>query len=254
MTARATSKKARALAVLVVAGAAIWAVSSFYLADTGSNTVNIQPASNLGNGSPFQLTSISSTVTRPNGNASIQAGVAIARVVMVKGYGNRLKVDVAWLDPRDSSQVLNNPNAQIYAGLFHPVAQGTSCTPASPSVSDTQATITDDLGAGNVQYCTEIDPGATGSMMIKDTGTSKLALSPTNISGYIASSLSDSSTIDCTATNNDTWCHPTALAASGGFNYNVVWLVLTIVTPQGKPAGQQNNVSSLSFFTQAKSL
>ena len=253
MSARVTTKKARALALMVVAGVAIYTISTFALASTGQNSANVQPASNFTGGSPFELTSVSTPITRPNGNASIQAGVAIAEIKLIQGYGSRLKVDVAWLDPRDAAQVLNNPNAQIYAGLYHPVSQGGDCPSTPHSVSDNYASIVD----GGVHYCLIVDPHETGSLMFEDSsaGSSKLILSPSSISGYIASSLSDPTSTDCTGINNaDAWCTPTALTPSEGYSYNVVWLVLTIVTPGGKPAGQQNNINDLSFYTQAKSL
>lgn len=258
MSARVTTKKARALALMVVAGVAIYTISTFALASTGQNTPNITPASNLANGSPFEVTTLPNiTVTRPNGNANIDAGVAIARVKLIQGYGKQLKLDLAWLDPNDAAQVLNNPNAQIYVGIYHPVSQDGDCSSTPYSVSDKYASIVDNLGSGDVHYCAADDANATGSLMYGDStgGVSKLILSPSNISGYIASSMADPTSTTCDGSNHgDAWCTPTALGSSGGYSYNVVWVVLTIVTPSGKPAGQQNNISDLSFYTQAKSL
>lgn len=257
MIARAhiTKRKMRALAFLAVAGVALYTISSFFLADTGASTLNIQPPAGLASdGKAYQFTSLSSSISRPNGNATIQAGILLGRVVMAAGYGSKLKVDVAWLDPNDASQVLNNPNIQIYAALYHPIAQGNAaCGSTSPDVADALIDVTD-AGipglTGSSSFCAHVDDTASGSMV---TG-GNLILSPNSLAGFVKASKDDSSATGtaCTATvpGADTWCHPTGLNA----NQNVLWVALTIVTPGGKPAGQQNNLSSLSFYTGVSAL
>lgn len=247
MSAKAHTNRYRALALVVVAGVAIWSIATFTLASTGTNTASIQPATNLPNGNAADLTAINSAITRPNGNAHIQAGVLIGRVNVAKGFGNLVKVDIAWLDPNDSSQVLNNPNAQVYVGLYHPIAENTSslaCGAQSPSVGSKLIDVTD-TGAGTDHfYCAEIDDSATGSLVT----SGNLIITATNISGYVRETAGDSSAGACptTATEGNPWCHPTGLDSG----QNELWVALTIVTPGGKPAGQQNNLSSLSFYAQ----
>ncbi len=255
MSARVTKSKLRALALVLVAGVAIYTISAFYLADTGTNTLSIQPPAGIAaNGKTADFTALSSSITRPNGAATIQAGLLLGRVIVTQGYADHLKVDVAWLDPNDASQVLDNPNVQIYAALYHPIAEGNSaCGSTNPQVADTLIDVTDSSipgVTGSSSFCAHVDANATGSMIT----SGKLILSATSISGYLKAAASDTgvSSTTCTATvpGGDTWCHPSGLNA----NQNVLWVALTIVTPGGKPAGQQNNLSSLSFYTGVSTL
>lgn len=229
------------------------AIGSFALADTGANDVPITADSSLPDGKATSFTALGGSITRPNGNATIQAGVLVGRVLLANGYGNRIKLDFSWLDPQDASEVLTNPNAQIYVGLYHPVSRpstGAGCGALSPSVAQPFANITDNGIAGVTgtdQWCAKVDTAATGSM----TTSGKLIISRTSLAGYLKSSLDDSAAPTCpTGGTTGPWCHPSGLDAS----QNVLWVTMTIVTPGGKPAGQQNNLSSLSFFSSLSAL
>jgi hypothetical protein len=246
MSARVLTRKRRALALVVLAGVTLATVGSFSLADSGTSTTSIVPESNLPNGKAVDVTTLSSAITRPNGNATIQAGVLVGRVLLTKGYGNRIKLDFAWLDPNSAAQVLNNPNVQIYVALYHPVSKTVSggCGPISPTVADPFANITDNVPGtgGSAVYCARVDVAASGSLMI----AGKLVITKSNVSGFIKSSLNDASAPTCPGSGTtDVWCHPSGLDAT----QNVLWVAMTIVTPGGKPAGQQNNLNNLSFYS-----
>ena len=238
MTKRARSRRRRrALLVLALAGSLV-ATGGAWLADTGTTTLNIQPAPGLASdGKVASITPLSSSFTRPNGNAQIQAGVAIDKIEIAQGFATSVKLDLAWLNPGDAAQVLNNPNAQIHVGLYYPIYTGTCASGESASVDSQRATITD-----GATLCTRLDASATGAIV--DNG--KMILHFTQLSGFIRPGTADPTPTECTSsTENTTWCAPAGLGASK----NVLYVAATIATPGGKPAGQQNNVSSLEFFT-----
>jgi hypothetical protein len=243
MTARARTRqhRRRALAALMVTGAFFGSVT-FFLADTGVSTMTISPPAGVSaDGKIASLTPLSVSFTRPQGNAQIQAGLAIERITVAKGRANTLKVDMAWVNPMQSAQVLNNPNAQIHVGLYYPIHTGTCTSGHANSTSDTRATITDNLGAGAVTLCTALDTAATGSL----TSAGKMILSKTNVAGFLRMAATDpAGAVPCPGAGTS-WCRPANVNADN----NVFYIGVTIVTPGGKPAGQQNNVSTLDFYS-----
>jgi hypothetical protein len=132
--------------------------------------------------------------------------------------------------------VLNNPNVAIWVGIYYPIYQGT-CSGTTKTVEETLATMVYD----STDYCTQLDTTALGKLV--DAG--KLILTRELISGQIQPKASDASISPCaTDDTNTTWCRPTGVNA----NKNVLFVGATIVTPGGKPQGQQNNVSDLKFY------
>jgi hypothetical protein len=243
-TARTRTRRRRVLAVLFLAAAAV-ATTSFFLADTGTTTLGIQPQTGLAAGGKLTaVSSMSSPFTRPQGNAQLQAGVALEQLVVTGGYENRVKLDVSWLDPQDAGQVMNNPNSQFYVGVYHPIHTGVCTSGQNNSVDDTAATITDTTmndGSGGHVFCGQLDSTATGTIV----NAGKMILSRTQLGGFLMLTASaPSSPPTCTGTGS-TWCNPASGLSAGQL---VAWLGFTIVTPGGKPVGQQNNVSQLDFY------
>lgn len=245
ITVRTRIRRRRVLALLALAGAAA-ATSVFFLADTGTTSLSVGTPPGLSAGGKLtDVSSMSSSFTRPEGNASIQAGVALERLVIAQGYEDRVKVDISWLDPQDAGDVLNNPNAQIYVGVYHPIHTG-SCTSGNDgSVGDTAATITDSTLTPTT-YCAQLDTSAAGAIV----NAGKMILSRTQLGGFITTSATAPSPTTCASTGS-AWCLPTSGLAAG---QSIAWLGFTIVTPGGKPAGQQNNVSQLDFYVHSTAL
>jgi hypothetical protein len=242
ITARTRIRRRRVLAVLALAGAAA-ATSVFFLADTGTTTLSVATPPGLsGSGNLTDVTAMSSSFTRPQGNASIQAGVALERLVIAQGFENRVKIDVSWLDPQDAGDVLNNPNAQIYVGVYHPIHTGSCTSGANGSLDDTAATITDSTLTPTT-YCAQLDASAAGTIV----NAGKLILSRTQLGGFITTSATAPSPTTCASTGS-AWCLPTSGLSAG---QSVAWLGFTIITPGGKPVGQQNNVSQLDFYVRS---
>lgn len=242
MTARArNTQRRRALAVIAIVGS-FFASFTFFLADTGVSTTSISPPAGVApNGKVAAVTGMAASFTRPQGNAQIQAGRAIDRVTVAKGLANTLKVDLAWVNSMQSAQVLGNPNAQVHIGLYYPIHTGACTSGNANSTTDTRATIVDDFGAGNVTICNALDTAATGSV----TNSGKLVLSPVNVTGFLRMAATDPSGAAACTASETAWCRPANVNA----NTNVFYIGVTIVTPGGKPAGQQNNVATLDFYS-----
>lgn len=236
--------------MLSLAAAAI-ATTSFFLADTGTTTLSIQTPTGLAAGGKLTaVTAMSSSFTRPQGNAQLQAGVALERLVVTGGYENRVKLDMSWLDPQDAGQVLNNPNSQFHVGVYHPIHTGVCTSGQDNQVGDTAATITDATmndGSGGHVFCGRLDSTATGTIV----NSGKLILSRTQLGGFLMlTATAPGSPPTCTSTGS-TWCNPASGLAAGQL---VAWIGVTIVTPGGKPVGQQNTVSQLDFYVASSAL
>lgn len=240
MTTRARKLRRRraALAALALA-ASLLATGGAWLAETGTTVVAVSPPPGIApDGRVASFAPMSASFTRPNGNAQIVAGLATGEIRFAQGYSTSLKVDMAWLNPGDAAQVLNNPNAQIHVGLYYPIYTGTCVGGEIPAVSSTRATI----GTGFGTLCTRLDENASGEIV--DGG--KMILHRTRLAGFLRPGTADPAPAACTAnTASTSWCAPSGLDA----DKNVLYVAVTIVTPGGKPAGQENNVSALEFYT-----
>lgn len=245
------------LAFATLAAALVVSGASFALGNTGTYSTNIQPAagSPAGGEAASVDTSIVSSVTRSEGNAQLQTGVTLARIEVAAVYAAKLQVSIFWTDPYDANAVLNNPNAQISVGIYHPIHTGTCVNKAKSTVAQ-YVTVTD--GTGNT-YCSKLDESATGSASV--SSSDKLLLTRTIPGGYLMPTVADSgSLLACTSFTGTasaeaslSWCEPTGtasgtLASSGP---GVLYVVSSILTPKGIPQGQQSNLNSLSFFVNA---
>jgi hypothetical protein len=239
----------RRLAVLVLS-LAFLTTAGYWLGSTGSTAPGISPLPGAGpNGELAAVTPMSASVTRTNnGGAQLQVGVALAKIVVASSKSNNFRIHIAWTNANQAGQVMNNPNAQISIGVYHPIYTG-SCDAQSNSTDAPLVNVTDSTDSNNT-YCAALDQTATGSNSVSSTG--KLLLAPSLISGFLSPQLDETVTGSaCTSTVNDTltnWCQPATGVTS---SQRALFVIASIVTPGGIPQGQQASLSSLYFFAQA---
>lgn len=242
---RVRHARRQALAVILVAFAFIASVS-YWLATTGANSPSISPPSGTpSTGRIADVTTMSSTVTRTNGAANLQTGVALAKLTMSKTWSNHLRIEVSWTNAVAGAQVLNNPNAQISVGIYHTIHTG-NCNSASTNVDAPRVNLTD---TDSNTYCAALDQGATGKFA---NSTGKLLLARNQVAGYLLASVDGSGSLSACASSGsdtDTWCQPASLADS---NQRALFVIASIVTPGGIPQGQQPGLSSLTFYTEVR--
>lgn len=244
---RRMRQRRRALLLVVGLVAAFAATGAFWLAGTGANSLGIGAAPGTSStGEVLSIETLSSSVTRSNGAAALQIGVSLSKLTIAKDYTANIRVTIAWTNVVDAVSVLNNPNANISIGLYHPIHTG-NCSSTENSV---------DAPLVNVDgFCAALAPSpnqATGSATVSDTG--KLLLARNLISGFLRARLAaPASPATCAAgdgssAQSDTWCQPSGVDS----NQRILYLVASIVTPGGIPQGTQTNLSSLTFYVQAK--
>lgn len=193
---------------------------------------------------------MTATVTRTNGAAQLQAGLAVAKVVVAKTASNHARLIVSWTNATAAAQVLNNPNAQISVGVYHPIHTG-NCVAGPPnSVDSPLVNITDPDNSQSL--CGSLDQSATGSSSVSSTG--KLLLAKSLVTGFLDPALDGSGALSaCASALNDSggWCQPSSVSDS---DKRALYLVSSIVTPGGIPQGQSATGTSLDFFVKAKRL
>lgn len=246
---RRTSRK-----VLLLAGFSSVALISgaSFLATTGSISpaINVLPGSSS-TGQVATVTGMSSSVTRSQGRATLQVGIALAQVTESYLALNKSRIDVTWVNATDAGRIFNNPNAQISVGVYHVVHTG-DCSYA-PS-NDVEAPLVN-ITVSSQTYCAALDTGSTGS----GVSSGKLLLTKTAFSGYLSPSEAGSGSLSaCAAISGVTnesqeeampWCQ---LASTTDANQNDEFIVASITTPGGNPQGQQPDLNTLQFFIQAK--
>lgn len=156
-------------------------------------------------------------------------------------------VTVAWTNAADSERTLDNPNAQLSIGLYHPVATG-SCpsTGGRPDPVAPQVTLTDTDG---VSYCLQLDQSAGGSSSVSAQG--KLFLTREIEQGYLLPSLADSAapgSLPACTTTAVPWCQPGTVTGPTA----ALYLIASVTTPKGIPPGAQEQLSSLQFYLSAR--
>lgn len=235
--ALARRRRCRAIAVAAVAVSLLASVT-YWLAASGTTTTSIAPAPGLSpEGTVADVVTMSTSVTRSNGAASLQTGKTIAKLLAAKDFTNKIKVSVAWTNPVDAAKVLLNPNAQISLGLYRPVsaiASGNCSTSGALKVTD-----------GATSFCTLLDSAAGGSTSVSG---GQLLLSQSILTGFLAPTVNGSTTAACAADAGGptAWCQPsTALA---GADQRLLYVVASILTPGGIPQGQQSQVGGLAFY------
>jgi hypothetical protein len=239
------SVRRRALAILLVSGAFLASVA-FWLSSSGAATSSISPPAGApADGEVAEVTALSSSVTRTNGGAQLQTGVALAKLVTSKSAANHLRVEISWTNATQGVRVLNNPNAQISVGVYHPIHTG-ACNNASNSVDAPLVNVTD---TDANSYCAALDAGTTGKFV---SAAGKLLLAQNQISGYLLTSVDGSGSLSaCASSGNDSdaWCRP---ASVSDVNQRVLFVIASIVTPGGIPQGQQPQLDSLDFYTDVR--
>lgn len=241
---RRRSRRRRALAVMGL-GLSLAGTSGFWLASTGLVTTSVSPpAGGPTSGGVADVTPIAASVTRTNGGATLQTGVALAEITLSSAVVPHLMVSVAWTDVSQAAQVLNNPNAQISVGIYYTIHTGDCNTSGSGSKTDAPLVNLTDPSDG-ATYCAALDTGATGPVV---SSTGKLLLSGSQVAGYLFTANLSSSTISaCASSSVDTlsWCQPASVTDS---NQRALFVIASIVTPGGIPQGQQPSLSSLTFY------
>lgn len=242
---RRPSRRALALSALA---AAFIGTATAWLAASGATGPTITPPTGLSpTGAVAEVTTLTSSVTRTNGNAYLQTGVAVARLDVQESFTKRIRVSIEWTNAADAGQVLNNPNAQISLGLYHPIHKGACNTGAGTTVDSPLVNVTDTDG---VVYCMALDQGSTGSPAVSSTG--KLLLARNAVAGWMrpAATLA-SSPSDCASvlaadnpTDSDVYCQP----ATAGTGQRSLYVVASIVTPGGTPQGQNPSPGNLDLF------
>ncbi|MBX6370305.1 MAG: hypothetical protein IRZ04_20225 [Rhodospirillales bacterium] len=230
----------RALAVIAVA-ASLLSTAVYWLATLGVVTPTIAAPPGLTNGEVADVTAMSSAVTRSNGGASLQTGVAIAKLKIAKDFTHRVRVVIAWTNAVDAAKVLRNPNAQISLGLYRPIKTTTgSCSPGEVKVSD-----------GGTDFCAVLDTAARGSATVSTSGSSEgtLLLAKNIVTGFIEPTIDGSGTLSTCSTSTTSWCQP---ASGVGADQRVLYVIASILTPGGVPQGQQTQAGSLSFFIRVR--
>jgi hypothetical protein len=243
------AKRRRALALTATALAVVAAVGTFMLGGTGSSSTSIKELPGAKSGAVAQVTELASTVTRTNGAAHLDAGVALDRLLVAEEAANHIQVSTSWTNVQEAAKVLLNPNAQLSVGLYHPIHTG-ECT-----VSDNESNKGKEVDAPRVtiedtnkeKLCGALDEGAKGSASVSETG--KLLLSKGLISGYLRPSVNGEKLSACAASGTS-WCTP----ASAGEHQAALYLVTSVVTPGGIPQGEQAQASNLNFYTKVKRL
>lgn len=232
----------RAVAIIVVSVAFVASVT-YWLAITGATSSSISPPAGAPtSGAVAEVTTMSSTVTRTNGAAQLQTGVALAKLATSKTEANHLRVEVSWTNAVAGARVLNNPNVQISVGVYHTIHTG-ACNSASNSVDAPLVNVTD---TDSNTYCVALDQGATGKFV---SSTGKLLLAQNQISGYLFTSVDGSGSLSACASSGsdtDTWCQPASVSDA---SQRALFVIASIVTPGGIPQGQQPQLSSLTFYT-----
>jgi len=250
---RPARRRRRALALALVALALAATVAAFALGGTGSTGAKIEAVAGSTSAGVAEIVPLNSKVTRSNGGAQLQAGVALDRIAVAESEANNIQVLVAWTNVKEAANVLRNPNAQISVGLYHPIHTG-ACTSSNEklgkedNVVAPEVTITDEWEAKKQTLCGKLDEGAKGSASVSEKG--KLLLGTKLISGFIdPQEAGPGSLAECEATGTK-WCEPESVPASA--HQLALYLVASIVTPGGIPQGQQPEGTSLEFFARAR--
>jgi len=239
---KSVARRRRGRALLVSSlGIALISSVSFYLGTTGAVATSISPpAGSPTSGSFADITSLSAAVTRTNGGAQLQTGVALAKITMSSAVTSSALVNIAWTNVAQATQVLTNPNSQISIGIYYTIHSG-YCNASSKSVDAPLVNLTD---TDSAQYCLALDQSATGRFA---SSTGKLLLTGSQVGGFLMPNLTSSSLAACTTSLVDTgpWCQPSSVTNA---NQRALWVIASITTPGGIPQGQQGNINTLSFF------
>ena len=247
---RGRRRARRTAALLLVAGTLLATVGDYWLATSATTVISINPTPGLDatTGLVADVSSLSSTVTcQCDGKAEKQTGVGVSAITIAETYAAKARVTVAWTDPQDANKVLDNPNAQILFGLYHPVAYTSNDT--SGGTCSTSKAVT--VHYGSNYYCSVLDTGATGSSSEDtehDDTQGELMLSKTLLTGFLVPSVaapgSPAACAEDVGSSPSTWC----TTSGQGTDQLTIFVVASILTPGGRPKGQRPQAGSLSFY------
>lgn len=236
------SRRARKALAVTAISVSFLGSAVYWLATAGDGTLAIAAAPGLNAaGEIADITPVASALTQSTGNAQLQAGKVIAKADVAKDFTDRMKISIAWTNPKRSSGVLNQ-NGQISFGIYYPVS--TASSGCSGNVNgQAKLAIVD-----GTTFCGGLDSSAKGSPTVS---TGRLLLSNSSIAGWIGTTVDATSPAPCGADSGSaaTWCQPGGLHA----NKRRIYVVAAIQNPASKvPPGQQQNVSDLSFFVKIR--
>lgn len=254
--ARSASRRRRHRAVLVVAlGVVLAGSAAAWLAQSGTGGPTITPPAGASSGAvaTVDATGLSGSITQSRGNAQIDEGVPVTKLLVANTYENQLRVHVAWTNGASAGSFLNGQD-QISVGLYRPVSvtsSGGSCT-SSGTLKVLDSTTT----AGAV--CVVLDPASNGSYSF-NSATNTIMLSQSTLAGYLLPTNSASTSGSCpTDTGSQTvWCDPagTTVDNTSGTPTNdqhALYVLASVLNPNNhSPQGQQPANGTLDFFVQA---
>lgn len=249
---RPSRRRRQTFALVAIAVAILASVAAFGLANTGNSEAEIKPLPGSEGGAVAVVTAMSSKVTRPNGGAQLNTGVALARIAVAQAAASHIRVNVSWTNVQEvSGGILGNPNSQISIGLYHPIHSG-ECTS-----SDKESNKGKEIAAPRVtiedtnaeKLCGALDEASTGSSTVSAEG--KLLLTKTLIGGFMEPSIAGKAALNACSATAEAWCHTETVKDE---NQDPLYLVASIVTPGGIPQGQQSVAGSLKFFVNVKRL
>jgi hypothetical protein len=256
LASNATRRRRQRAILLAVLAVALAASTGAWLATSGTGGPSIQPPAGATGGvvATIDSTGLSGSITESRGNAQIDEGLPVTKLLVAGGYENRLRVHVTWTNGAEAGSFLNGQD-QISTGLYYPVSvtsAGGSCTSANTlKVLDSTTT------AGAV--CVVLDPASAGSFSF-NSATSTIMLSQSILSGYLLPTHSAGSPSGSCPTDNgarSTWCDPagTTVDNTSGTPANdqhVLYILASVLNPNNhSPQGQQPASGSLDFFVQA---
>ncbi|MGH3008907.1 MAG: hypothetical protein ACRDLM_05800 [Gaiellaceae bacterium] len=239
-----------ALAIALAGSTGAWLATS----GTGGPTITPPAGATGGVVATIDSTGLSGSITQSRGNAQVDDGLPVTKLLVANGYENQLRVHVTWTNGAEAGAFLHGQD-QISIGLYHPVSvtsAGGSCTSANTlKVLDSTTT------AGAV--CVALDPASAGSFSF-NSDTDTIMLSQSTLSGYLLPSDSAGSPSGSCPTDSaaqSAWCDPagTTVDNTSGTPVNdqhALYVVASVLNPNNhSPHGQQPANGSLDFFVQA---
>lgn len=224
----------RALALTALSVSLLGSVT-YWLATSGAGELTITPAPGLSSGLIADVTAMSATVTRSNGNAQLQEGKTLAKADIAKDFTNRMRVAAFWSNTSKSKGNLVGGGGQIRIGIYRPVSITTGgCTTGKLAIID-----------GATTFCGILDAAATGSPTVSE---GQLLLAESRIAGWLRPTVDASASVLACAADTSlltTWCQPASLDP----NKRRIYVIASLLNPAGKvPPGVQTNVANLAFF------
>lgn len=239
-----------ALAVALAASTGAWLATS----GTGGPTINPPAGATGGVVASVDSSGLSGSITESRGNAQVDEGLPVSKLLVAGGYENKLRVHVTWTNGAEAGAFLNGQD-QISIGLYRPVS--VTSTNGSCTSAGTLRVLDSTTTAGAV--CVKLDPASAGSFSF-NSATDTIMLSQSALSGYLvptASAGSPSGSCPTDSGSQSVWCDPagTTVENTSGTPTNdqhVLYVLASVLNPNNhSPQGQQPANGSLDFFVQA---